>query len=270
MITNREKISIFITNYNKGAFIKECLLSCINQTEKNIEIILCDNISTDKSQLIIRNFLEKIIVKKKKKISELGAVNQIDLIKLAYKSSSGSIICFLDSDDYFFKKKISIIRNLFKKNKNIDVIYDRPLIKLNNKLEKFRLKDKFLKNIWPTIIPTSSISIRRKIFSEYLKLGIFNKYSLLEIDFRINAVSRVLDNNFYILNSNLTVYRKTYGGIMSNIKKFSYKWWDKRLQAHFFMRYIYKIRNKNNFYINVDFILTIIVKFFLIPFHKKS
>ena len=222
MITNREKISIFITNYNKGAFIKECLLSCINQTEKNIEIILCDNISTDKSQLIIRNFLEKIIVKKKKKISELGAVNQIDLIKL------------------------------------------------NNKLEKFRLKDKFLKNIWPTIIPTSSISIRRKIFSEYLKLGIFNKYSLLEIDFRINAVSRVLDNNFYILNSNLTVYRKTYGGIMSNIKKFSYKWWDKRLQAHFFMRYIYKIRNKNNFYINVDFILTIIVKFFLSLFHKKS
>jgi len=222
VITNREKISIFITNYNKGAFIKECLLSCINQTEKNIEIILCDNISTDKSQLIIRNFLEKIIVKKKKKISELGAVNQIDLIKL------------------------------------------------NNKLEKFRLKDKFLKNIWPTIIPTSSISIRRKIFSEYLKLGIFNKYSLLEIDFRINAVSRVLDNNFYILNSNLTVYRKTYGGIMSNIKKFSYKWWDKRLQAHFFMRYIYKIRNKNNFYINVDFILTIIVKFFLSLFHKKS
>lgn len=134
-----------------------------------------------------------------------------------------------------------------------------PLVKYKDHYLKFDLKKKHINNIWPTIIPSSSISFTRKFFFKCIKLGIFNNYELLEIDFRINAYSRNIEKNYVILDNNLTVYRNVFGGIMSNIKKFTYIWWTKRLQAHFFMRFIYKIKNKNYFYINADFIFTLII-----------
>lgn len=270
MYINKKKISILITNYNKGKFLEKCLNSCLKQNQKNIEIIICDNISTDQSHSIIKKFTDKIIVKKKKKISNIGPENQIDLIKLGYKFSSGSVICLLDGDDFFFNDKIKIISNLFERNKRIEVIYDLPLVKSNSVYKKFELKKKLNKNIWPTIIPTSSISLRRNFFSRCLKLGIFNDYNLLEIDFRINVFSRNIKKNFIILDKNLTVYTDVHGGVMDNIKKFSYIWWIKRLQAHFFMRHIYKISRKEVVYVNTDFIFTLIVNFFLKFFYKKS
>ena len=44
----------------------------------------------------------------------------------------------------------------------------------------------------------------------------------MEIDFRINVFSRNIEKKFIILDKNLTVYRNVHGGIMDNIKKFSY------------------------------------------------
>ena len=41
------KASIIITNYNKSLYLKKCLKSCIEQTYKNIEIILFDDCSND-------------------------------------------------------------------------------------------------------------------------------------------------------------------------------------------------------------------------------
>ena len=46
--------------------------------------------------------------------------------------------------------------------------------------------------------------------------------------------------NFLITDLNLTVYRIVSDGIMSKIKTFSSKWWNKRLQAHYFIFDIYK------------------------------
>lgn len=270
MYINNKKISILVTNYNKGKFLEKCLNSCLLQNQKNIEIIVCDNISTDRSQVVIKKFFKKIILKRKKKISNSGPINQIDLIKLGYRFSSGSLIFLLDGDDFFFKDKIKTVSKLFERNKKIDVIYDLPIVKLNNSYKKFKLNKKLNQNIWPTIIPTSSISLRRNFFSKCLKLGIFNNYNHLEIDFRINVFSRNIEKKFIIIDKNLTVYRDVNGGIMDNIKKFSYIWWIKRQQAHFFMRDIYKINNKKNVYINFDFIFSLIVNCFLYLFYKKS
>ena len=51
---NKEKISILITNFNKEKFIEECILSCLNQNYNNLEIIIVDNSSTDRSMSIIK------------------------------------------------------------------------------------------------------------------------------------------------------------------------------------------------------------------------
>ena len=135
------------------------------------------------------------------------------------------------------------------------------MIKKKNKKIKFKLKQKFQKDIWPTIIPTSSISMKRSFFKKCLDIKAFNKFNLLEIDFRINVLAINFFKNYYILKENVTIYRETDGSIMSNIKKYSKKWWIKRNQAH---EYMINLLKKNKLkYQNLDYSLTKMINLFL-------
>ena len=110
-------------------------------------------------------------------------------------------------------------------------------------MTKFKLKEKKQKNIWPTIINTSSISLSKSYLKKCIEKNILQNFNFLEIDFRINVYSRCIDKNFKIIDQDVTVYRQVENSIMSNIKKYSAKWWHKRLEAHKFMEEEY---NKNN------------------------
>ena len=247
-------VSILISSYNKGNYIEECINSCLNQTYKNFEIILLDNFSNDKTNRILKKFSKQIKILRRKKISKFPSLNQIDLLIKAFKVSKGSIICLLDADDFFHQKKIEKIKKLFLLKKKNNVIFDLPIIKKKNYKKKFSLKKKYQKNIWPTIIPTSSISFRRGFFKKCLDLKIFNKFDLLEIDFRINVLAINFFKNYYITKQNITYYRETENSIMSNMKKYSKKWWIKRNQAHQYMINLFK-RNKIK-YNNLDYSIT--------------
>ena len=250
------KFSILISSFNKGKYLQECIKSCLNQKEKDYEIILFDNYSTDKTNYILKDFKKKIKIFKKKKISKSASLNQIDLIKNAFKKSKGKIICLLDADDYFNINKLIKIKKIFSEKKKLNVIFDLPVKRyaLNQK-KKFINKKKFQKNIWPTIIPTSGISCRRLFFKNFLKENFINKYENLEIDFRLNVYARNLSTNYFISNDDLTNYRQVNDGIMSNIKKYSKKWWIKRHEAHNFMQKLFFKYNKkyNN---KIDFLLS--------------
>jgi len=237
------KFSILITSYNKGQYLDECIKSCLNQTNRNFEIIICDNYSDDNSDQIFDKYKKNIKLIKKKRTSSFSPINQIDAIKEAFLNISGDIVCLLDADDYFLPKKLEILQNEILKKKSYDVIFDLPLIKKFNYMIKFKLKDKKQKHIWPTIINTSSISLSKSYLKKCLEKNILQKFNLLEIDFRINVYSRCIDKNFTIINQDVSVYRQVEDSIMSNIKKYSAKWWHKRLEAHKFMEEVY---NKNN------------------------
>src|SRR3990167_4051081 len=51
-----DKVSIILAFYNEELTITDCLNSLVNQTYKNIELILVDDSSTDKSTFIARDF----------------------------------------------------------------------------------------------------------------------------------------------------------------------------------------------------------------------
>ena len=53
------KISVIVPVYNIEEYLKKCITSIIEQNYKNIEIILIDDGSTDKSALICDEFAEK-------------------------------------------------------------------------------------------------------------------------------------------------------------------------------------------------------------------
>ena len=242
------KFSILITSYNKGQFLEECINSCLNQTYKNFEIIICDNFSDDNSEQVFEKYKKHIKLIKKKRISKFSPINQIDLIKEGFLNISGDIVCLLDADDYFLEQKLEILQGEFLKKNSPDVIFDLPLVKKFNSMIKFKLKNKIQKYIWPTIINTSSISLSKFYLRSCIEKNILEGFNFLEVDFRINVYSRCINKNFIIINQDITVYRQVEDSIMSNIKKYSPKWWCKRLESHKFMVEHF---NKNNLqYIN--------------------
>ena len=237
---DEEKISILISNFNKEKYLNECIQSCLNQKYKNLEIIIIDNNSTDNSLNIIQSYFNKVTYKQKKRVSSYSPANQIDILIEAYKISTGTILCLLDSDDFFFSEKIQTVKNIFIENTKLDILFDIPHTQDKNKIYPLKVKKKFNKYIWPTILPTSSISLRRSFFKDCLKLKLFDNYPILEIDFRLNFYAQNVIGNYQIIDKHLTFYRQVEDGIMSNIKKFSYSWWSKRLVAHYFVEDIYK------------------------------
>ena len=91
---------IIIPNYNNGAFLRQCIDSVLNQSFKDFEIILVDDVSTDNSREIIKEYEErhyniKAILLEEKKWNG-GSRNEA--IKVPTDST---YTMFLDSDDCF-------------------------------------------------------------------------------------------------------------------------------------------------------------------------
>ena len=121
------KASVVIANYNNAKFIQDCINSLNSQTYKDIEIIFFDDNSSDNSIDIIEKFKNVKIIKNKIQ-TEFGSLNQMNAFKKSIELSTGEIIFFLDSDDYFHKNKIEIIINTFIQNREQWIIYDYPII----------------------------------------------------------------------------------------------------------------------------------------------
>ena len=249
------KISILISSYNKSRYLEKCIQSCLNQKYKDYEVILIDNESTDETESILKKYREHIIIRSEPKISKYSPVNQIDILNKALIISSGEIICFLDADDYFENNKLEQLDKLFSDNYDVSVIFDKPKILINNIFSHFKIKKKLNKYIWPTTYPTSSISIKRSFVKKFFENNILENYPLLEIDFRITSLSKMIYKNYLVTDLNLTVYRIVSDGIMSKIKKFSSNGWKKRLQAHYFIFDAYE-KNEIQYKKNYDFYIT--------------
>ena len=55
-MTDNFKVTVYITNFNYGKYIEQAIQSVLNQSYKNIEILIIDDGSTDNSKEIISKF----------------------------------------------------------------------------------------------------------------------------------------------------------------------------------------------------------------------
>ncbi len=258
---NKNYISILMTNYNKGKFLNRSLKTVCGQSFKNYEIIIFDDSSTDDSINIIKKYKKvKLIVNKFNNKKKSGPLNQIKGIIKCFKKSKGNIICLLDGDDCFKKDKLITIDKFFNNNKKLNCVFDIPL----HSRAQFNFKKKIKRHsIWPTIFPTSCISLRRNFLINFIKNIKKKNYSNLEIDARLTIFSKFYMNEYNILNKKLTYYNYDQNGITAKITRFSKIWWIRRSEAFSYLRIIMK-KKKQLFVFSFDYYFTNFLTFLFI------
>lgn len=114
-------VSIVVPIYNKERELSKCIDSLINQTYKDLEIILVNDGSQDSSRNICENFS-----KKDHRIKLINKKNQgVELARMTgIKNATGQYITFVDSDDWLPNNAIEYLLNAIKKE-NADVSFGK-------------------------------------------------------------------------------------------------------------------------------------------------
>lgn len=138
-----EKVSIIVPNYNTEQYIGRCIESLVNQTYKNIEIIIVDDKSNDESLKIIKKYEEKfpnvlcIALNENKGVSTAR--------NMGIKKATGDYIMFSDSDDWYELCAVEKMINAAHKMKS-DFVTSNYYINKNNKQIKVNACSYFSKN----------------------------------------------------------------------------------------------------------------------------
>jgi glycosyltransferase involved in cell wall biosynthesis len=182
MINNHPLVSVIVPCYNHENYIKECLLSVINQSYKNIELIVIDDGSSDNSIQIINQLRTDYEF-----IFEAQANRGISatLNKGIQKYASGKYISILASDDFWHPNKLEKQVAFMEFNKGFAMVCSNSyIVNSQSRVDTF-FNEKLFDGLYSfneialgkCLIPALTVLIRRDTFD---KVGYFDENLLIE------------------------------------------------------------------------------------------
>jgi glycosyltransferase involved in cell wall biosynthesis len=158
------RISIVTPSYNQGNFIEETIRSVLLQSYYNLEYIIIDGGSTDKSIDIIKKYEPWLT----HWVTEPDR-GQAHAINKGFKRATGEIVAWLNSDDVYFPGVLTIVAKLFSQKTTSDILYgDCVFVNKEGKLaRKKRANDFDIKSfLGKQAIPQPSMFIKRSALSQ--------------------------------------------------------------------------------------------------------
>ena len=213
------KVSVVVPVYNVEKYLKRCLDSIVNQTYKNIEIILINDGSKDNSRDICEEY--------EKNYENISLINQANgglsaARNTGLKHVNGEAVTFVDSDDWLELDAIEYYVESMKKN-NVDMVvtnnvrikdYQEEIVQPDNIKEAVLTQEEYAKKFFK--IGGNSIEYyawsklyKREIMEGVeFPVGLFAEDVLGTFRYMKNAQSIVYSNrvtyNYFINDSGLT------------------------------------------------------------------
>jgi glycosyltransferase involved in cell wall biosynthesis len=212
-MSSNNLVSVVMSTYNNEDTIETSISSLVNQSYKNIEILIMDDASTDNTYNICKKF-EKTSsnVKIFRNQDNLGLTKSLNIL---VKKARGKYIARSDADDFSYTNRIEEQLNYILK-KNLDACCTRAF-RLNTKRK----------------IPGYSYYIPLKILIKYKNpfvhgtllikkevlqiLNLYDENFIYAQDYKL--FSDLLKNNFKILNMKIPLYELNTKNNISNIYK---------------------------------------------------
>lgn len=171
--------SIITATYNSASTIEQCLDSIVNQTYKDVEVIVVDGCSSDSTLAVIKKKygnIPQIVSEPDKGI--------YDAMNKGIYRSKGDIVGILNSDDeYFSNDVLKVVKECFANNPDIDMVFaDIVYADKNNRLIRYYSGKGFAPYQFKfgMMPPHPSVFIRRCYYQKY---GIFNTGFRIAADF---------------------------------------------------------------------------------------
>ena len=205
-------ISIIVTTYNRELYLKETIISILNQSFKNFELIVVDDYSYYDIDTLIKNFNDNRIILLKNDSKKNIARNR----NFGLKHSKNEIIAFCDDDDTWEKDKLQKQINLINKGYNF-VFSNLRLINYDNNFKVY--KRGFISYLIFNVLSTSlsykilKITNRICLSSVLLKKELIRNYNFSEEDSLYAKedydlwLRIYLNSKFYYIKAPLVNYR---------------------------------------------------------------
>ncbi|EAK8062045.1 TPA: glycosyltransferase family 2 protein [Campylobacter jejuni] len=210
------KISIILPTFNVEKYIAKALESCINQSFKNIEIIVVDDCGSDKSIDIAKEY-----AKKDDRIKIIHNEENLKLLRARYegvKVANSPYIMFLDPDDYLELNACEECMKILKNNEIDLLFFNAFVLENNNKIERklnFQEKCYVKKDFLKELLKTKNLfwTVWAKVIKKELYLKAVGLISLENA--KINMAEDVLlyypliniSNTIFHLSKNLYNYQ---------------------------------------------------------------
>ena len=176
---NGMEISVITSNFNGERYLAEAVESVLRQNYSSYEYIIVDDASTDTSREIIQRYHQhhpNVIYP----IFNTRNCGQGRSFTSAVSAAKGHIVCFLDSDDYWFDDKLSRVNEIFSKQPKVSIVQHNLQISINDQLTDTRFKDILItgdyfgytkrNKVLPLFVPTTGLSFRRNVLQKVMPI----------------------------------------------------------------------------------------------------
>lgn len=196
-------VSVIVTVYNGENFLCQALDSVVGQHYKNIEIIIVDDGSTDKTAELVKPYL------KKSNVSYVFQENagQAAALNKGVSIATGEFLSFIDHDDLWEPTKLELQVNAFTHDAGLEAVFAYQKSFAENKASD---KLTFEREAIPAYIPGSML-IRKDAF---FKIGFFD--TSIQKGYFFPWIDSLRMNNIKtILLPDLLYHRRVHGANIS-------------------------------------------------------
>ena len=117
--------SVLIAAYNAAEFVGEAVASALGQTRPPLEVIVCDDGSTDDLDVALEPFRRRILLIRQENAGEAAAKNA------AAQKASGNLLAILDADDVYLPERLEAIAELSLARPDLDILTTDAVLELD-------------------------------------------------------------------------------------------------------------------------------------------